>query len=201
MATLLDIVPTILDWFNIKYPKYSIFRHKPPVSLTGTTLLPLTLKNLNEEYSDRDHVYASQSLHEITMYYPMRSVRTKSYKLLHNLNYRMPFPIDQDFYLSPTFQDILNRTKQALEIPWYKNLTQYYYRPQWELFSLETDPKELTNLYGQAKYANIIMDLKLRLNNWQNITQDPWICAPEGVLEDAGKYKNNPQCMPLYNEL
>ena len=113
----------------------------------------------------------------------------------------MPFPIDQDFYLSPTFQDILNRTKQALEIPWYKNLTQYYYRPQWELFSLETDPKELKNLYGHAEYASIIMDLKLSLNSWQNITQDPWICAPEGVLEDAGKYKNNPQCMPLYNEL
>lgn len=38
------------------------------------------------------------------MYYPMRAVRSRRYKLIHNLNYGMPFPIDQDLYLSPTFQ-------------------------------------------------------------------------------------------------
>lgn len=38
------------------------------------------------------------------MYYPMRAIRTKRYKLIHNINYKMPFPIDQDFYVSPTFQ-------------------------------------------------------------------------------------------------
>ena len=49
-------------------------------------------------------IFASQTHHEITMYYPMRAIRTKKYKLIHNLNYKMPFPIDQDFYISPTFQ-------------------------------------------------------------------------------------------------
>lgn len=34
----------------------------------------------------------------------MRAVRTRRYKLLHNLHYAMPFPIDQDLYVSPTFQ-------------------------------------------------------------------------------------------------
>jgi hypothetical protein len=38
------------------------------------------------------------------MYYPMRAIRTKKFKLIHNINYKMPFPIDQDFYLSSTFQ-------------------------------------------------------------------------------------------------
>lgn len=46
----------------------------------------------------------SQTHHEITMYYPMRAVRTHRYKLIHNLNFGMPFPIDQDFYISPSFQ-------------------------------------------------------------------------------------------------
>lgn len=49
-------------------------------------------------------IFASHNLHEVTMYYPMRAVRTHRYKLIHNMNYMMPFPIDQDFYLSPTFQ-------------------------------------------------------------------------------------------------
>lgn len=49
-------------------------------------------------------VFFSQTHHEVTMYYPMRGVRTRRYKLIHNLNYEMPFPIDQDLYVSPTFQ-------------------------------------------------------------------------------------------------
>jgi N-sulfoglucosamine sulfohydrolase len=49
-------------------------------------------------------VFASHVLHEVTMYYPMRMIRTHRYKLIHNLNYQSAFPIDQDFYLSPTFQ-------------------------------------------------------------------------------------------------
>ena len=59
---------------------------------------------LAEPVKETRAVYASQNHHEITMYYPMRAIRTKRYKLIHNLNYKMPFPIDQDFYISPSFQ-------------------------------------------------------------------------------------------------
>ena len=41
MINHLDIVPTILDWFGISYPKYNMFSNQPTVSLTGRTLLPL----------------------------------------------------------------------------------------------------------------------------------------------------------------
>ena len=54
--------------------------------------------------NNKTAVYASQTHHEVTMYYPMRAIRTKRYKLIHNLNFKMPFPIDQDFYVSQTFQ-------------------------------------------------------------------------------------------------
>lgn len=49
-------------------------------------------------------MYGSHNLHEVTMYYPMRFVRTRRYKLIHNINYFAPFPIDQDFYISDVFQ-------------------------------------------------------------------------------------------------
>lgn len=68
------------------------------------------------------------------MYYPTRSVHQGAYHLLHNLHYRMPFPIDQDVYVSPTFQDLLNRTRLSQPTHWFKNLEQYYYRDRWELF-------------------------------------------------------------------
>ena len=50
------------------------------------------------------------------------------YTLIHNLNYWAPFPIDQDGYLAPTFQDILNRTRTRSPLPWRITLKEYYYR-------------------------------------------------------------------------
>lgn len=51
-----------------------------------------------------DAVFGSQEFHEVTMTYPMRMIRTRRYKLIHNINYQLYFPIDQDSYMSPTFQ-------------------------------------------------------------------------------------------------
>ena len=100
MVSLLDIVPTVLDWYGIHYPHYSIFGHKTPqVKLTGKSLLPVLT---SEPRHGWDTVFASHNLHEITMYYPMRVVQTREFKLIKNFNYKMPFPIDQDFNISPT---------------------------------------------------------------------------------------------------
>ena len=198
MTSHLDLVPTVLDWFGIDYPRYKIFRHDRPVQLTGKSLLPV----LTEEPGvDWDYVYASHSLHEITMYYPIRAVRNSRFKLIHNLNYRMPFPIDQDFYFSSTFLDILNRTAHRKPTKWFTTIERYYYRDQWELYDLVQDPNELHNVINRQKYASVLVDLKKRLKDWQNQTFDPWICSPGGVLDDKGRHLGNPQCSPLLNGL
>lgn len=77
---------------------------------------------------------------QVTMYYPTRSVHQGEYHLLHNLHYRMPFPIDQDLYVSPTFQDLLNRTRLREPTHWFKSLEQYYYRERWELYDTRSVP-------------------------------------------------------------
>ncbi|KAL1005498.1 hypothetical protein UPYG_G00059880 [Umbra pygmaea] len=124
-VSLLDITPTILDWFSIPYPHYRLPGDpSTAVRLTGRSLLPA----LTSEPSTWVTVYASQSLHEVTMYYPIRSIYQGAYRLIHNLHYRMPFPIDQDFYVSPTFQDLLNNTVARRPTNWFKTLQQYYYR-------------------------------------------------------------------------
>lgn len=196
MVSLADIVPTVLDWFNIKYPAYKLFGK--PVHLTGKSLLPVLVQ---EPQSGFDTVYASHNLHEVTMYYPMRLVRNRQYKLIQNLNYKMPFSIDQDFFLSDTFQDLLNRTRKGVPTNWFKSLKDYYYRAPWELYDLNSDPKELNNLYMQSKYQSVFKEMRSILRQWQNVTLDPWICAPGGVLEDSGTYKDNPQCFSLDNNV
>ncbi|XP_044253701.1 N-sulphoglucosamine sulphohydrolase [Tribolium madens] len=193
LTSLLDIVPTVLDWFNITEESNEIINRK----LTGKSLLPLLVEE--PQNTTNEAIFASHNLHEVTMYYPMRMIRTHRYKLLHNLNYQTPFPIDQDFYLSPTFQGILNRTKAKENLYWFKTLKQYYNRPEWELYDLKHDPVEVNNLAGKNEYKNVMQELEKRLSEWQNATNDPWICSPHSVLENKGDYANNPQCMPLYN--
>ena len=39
MVTHLDIVPTLLDWLGLSYPKYHIFKKDGAVELTGKSLL------------------------------------------------------------------------------------------------------------------------------------------------------------------
>lgn len=190
MVSLLDIVPTILDWFDIYYPEYKL--NGMPVKLSGKSLLQ------TPSFKD-ETVFASHNLHEMTMYYPMRVVRTKNYKLIQNLNFKMPFPIDQDFFISPTFQDLLNRTAERQETHWYKNLSNYYYRDQWELFDLEKDPYESKNVANDPTYSSVFASLKKMLRDWQMETNDPWICSPSGVLENKGRFKLDPQCLPLFN--
>ena len=98
-VSAVDLVPTVLDWFGVAYPDYKLNRQ--PVKLTGRSLLPILEQ---EPAMGWDSVYASHNLHEVTMYYPMRVVRNRQYKLIHNMNSLSPFNIDQDFYISPTFQ-------------------------------------------------------------------------------------------------
>ncbi|XP_053423843.1 N-sulphoglucosamine sulphohydrolase isoform X2 [Nycticebus coucang] len=186
-----DLTPTILDWLSISYPSYTIFGSEI-VRLTGRSLLPAL-----ETEPPWTTVFGSQSLHEVTMSYPMRSIQHRSFRLVHNLSFRMPFPIDQDFYVSPTFQDILNRTAAGQPTGWYKDLHHYYYRARWELYDQSRDPHETQNLASDPRFSQVLEMLQAQLAKWQWETHDPWVCAPDGVLEE----KLSPQCQPLHNEL
>ncbi|KAM4603515.1 N-sulfoglucosamine sulfohydrolase [Polymixia lowei] len=191
-VSLLDITPTILDWFSVPYGSYRLpSSPTAPVRLTGRSLLPA----LVAEPGGWHTVYASQSLHEVTMYYPIRSVHQGAYHLLHNLHYRMPFPIDQDLYVSPTFQDLLNRTHTGQPTHWFKSLERYYNRDRWELYDTRADPEETRNLASDSAYSAVLESLRQGLQKWQWETGDPWVCGPDYVLED----KLEPRCRPLYN--
>jgi len=182
LVSLVDIVPTILEWHNVEIPS----------GLSGESLL-----QSGNGGSEGRKVYGSQSFHEVTMTYPMRFVRTDRFKLIHNINYQLPFPIDQDFYLSSTFQDILSRTRKNETTHWYKSLDNYYQRKEWELFDLKADPEERYNTANKDSYQTIFRRLKEDLFEWQNRTGDPWLCSPGSVLENKGIYKHRPSCLSL----
>merc|ERR1711915_721322 len=97
-------------------------------------------------------------------------------------------------------QDILNRTKHNVSLPWYKTPRQYYYRPEWEMYDLKIDPEEKYNVFKKESYKPILNELYYKLWKWQNETYDPWICSPHYVLQDSGPYADHHQCLPLFDE-
>ncbi|EDV48548.1 N-sulphoglucosamine sulphohydrolase [Drosophila erecta] len=190
MVSLLDIYPSVLDALQIPRPN--------DTKIVGRSILPV----LREEppIKESDSVFGSHSYHEVTMAYPMRMVRNRRYKLIHNINYWADFPIDQDFYTSPTFQQILNATLNKQSLPWYRSLLQYYQRPEWELYDVKTDPLERFNLAEKAKYNGTLKQLRQQLFDWQVATKDPWRCAPHAVLQEQGIFKDQPACLTLGHE-
>ena len=173
LASTTDIVPTILDWFDLKFPDYKIFGS--PAKLLGKSLLPILE---SEPTMGFDTVFTSQNFHEVTEYYPMRGIRDKHHRLIHNLNFKMPFPIVAPN--SPIFADILNKTLNNVSTHWFKTMHDYYYRGEFELFDLDKDPLESKNMIDDPAYQDVAKELKDKLWQWLVSTNDPWLCMPGG---------------------
>jgi N-sulfoglucosamine sulfohydrolase len=159
LASWVDILPTILDWAGVK----------PPARLPGRSLLPI----LEEENPQGwDEVYASHQFHEVTMYYPMRAVRTRKYKYIRNLAHKLDYPFASDLYHSLTWQGILKRGDAKMGL---RSTEAFLRRPLEELYDVEKDPTETRNLAGEAAHAKTLEALRQKVRAMQQKTGDPWM--------------------------
>ena len=159
MVSWTDITPTILDWATVKNPD----------SLPGRSVLPLLQ---NPAATGWDVVYGSHQFHEITMYYPMRMIRTRTHKLIVNLGYELKYPHPSDLWASPTWQGILSRKDTMMGA---KSVQAFLKRPKVELYDLRADPNELKNLAESTELAKLQSELREKLRDWQKKTNDPWL--------------------------
>ncbi len=157
-----DIVPTVLDFARVKP--------------SGKGRLPgRSFLSILEEPKPKgwDEVYASHTFHEVTMYYPMRAVRSGRYKLIWNIAYPLPFPFASDLWESITWQDSL---KHGEEFMYGKRTIQkLVQRPQFELYDLQTDPDETHNIANDPAHYATLVALQQKLKQFQKRTKDPWI--------------------------
>lgn len=157
MISWTDITPTILDYVNLPV-KNGDFHGRSFKELVES-----------EDIAGWDEIFGSHSIHEITMYYPMRMVRGERYKLIYNITHALPFPVALDLKQSPTWISTENsayfgnRKKEA-----------FIYRPEYELYDLKDDPEELINLSDNPEYKAIFEQLKIKISDFQNRTGDPW---------------------------
>ena len=159
MVSWTDIVPTVLDWAGVKQPG----------TLPGRSVLPVLERDKPEGW---DVVFGSHQFHEVTMYYPMRMVRTRTHKYLLNLAHPLEYPSASDLWASPTWQGVLRREDRWMG---RRSVSAYLHRPREELYDLTADPDELTNLAADPKSAAVLDDLRARLRAWQKATGDPWM--------------------------
>jgi N-sulfoglucosamine sulfohydrolase len=106
------------------------------------------------------------------MYYPMRSVRTRRYKLIHNLAPGLQYPFALDLIQSPTWVGVQQRraTRYAR-----RPIAQFLRRPEFELYDLTADPDEVVNLADTPAQQALKRELIEKLKTFQTATKDPWI--------------------------
>jgi N-sulfoglucosamine sulfohydrolase len=190
MVSWVDLVPTILDFAGVydraagritaqlqkrlpiakPDPEGLQTRVTKPGDLHGRTFLGLLDQ---EQVEGWDEVYASHTFHEIQMYYPMRVVRTRQYKLIWNIAHPLPFPFASDLWAASTWQAQYNLGKDA---PYgAKTVGSYIQRPKFELYDLQSDPYEGHNLADDPKYAKLRDEMIAKIKAFQKRTNDPWI--------------------------
>lgn len=159
LISWVDVMPTVLDYAGVE---------TDGLELNGQSFRPW----LNGETPDGfDRVFGSHTFHEITMYYPMRMIRTPRYKLIWNIAWQLPYPTGWNVYDSSSAAAL--RSPDVLYIGERKK-SDYYNRQKIELYDVVNDPEEVNNLAGKPEYQEVTDELFDELVQFMHDTGDPW---------------------------
>jgi len=158
MVSHVDVFPTLMALIGID----------PPDRLQGHSLLPM-LKG--EEETVREEVFAEISYHATIE--PQRCVRTRRWKYIRRYDQRRTRPLPntddspvKDYLLEYGLSDQPVDTEQ--------------------LYDLVFDPQEDHNLATDPASANVLTEMRQRLDRWMEETADPlrkgYVEAPEGAI-------------------
>lgn len=158
LISWVDIAPTLYDFAGIDVTQFE---------LHGKSFR----RGISHELEGRDQTFASHSFHEVTMYYPMRVIKTERYKLIFNIAHGLEFPLAKDLLQSPTWKSVL---KEGRSFYGKRSVQSLIYRPRIELYDLQTDPDECINLAEDPDMQSIRHALEQQLRAFQKETNDPW---------------------------
>jgi N-sulfoglucosamine sulfohydrolase len=160
MVSLADITPTVLDWTGVAGPAYR---------LHGRSLLPI-LERANAP--GWDDVVLSQVMHEVTMYYPMRTLRDRRYKLIWNIYSKQPWMDASEVLRREPWAETWRRGDTFIG---KRSIEKYLWRDPIELYDLQTDPDEVVNLADDPKFAALRRTMSERLLTRLRETGDNWL--------------------------
>ena len=182
MVSFVDIVPTLLDFAGgydaekgAAKPELATMpagrrTKKGPYKFHGRSFLTILSEKNPEGW---DQISASHTFHEIQMYYPMRVIRDRKYKLIWNIAHPLPYPFASDLWAAPSWQA---QWKKGMDAPYGKRtVREYIHRPKFELYDISADPHESKNLAADPQFAKVLEEYTAKLKKFQEATQDPWV--------------------------
>ena len=161
LVTHLDVYPTVCDVTEIPHPEW----------LQGSSLLPLAGGEVERLH---DEVFGEVNYH--AAYEPQRSVRTDRWRYIRRYdNFGKPILANVDDGFSK---------EVWMRFGWPEQDT----APE-QLYDVVFDPQERHNLAGDARYGQMVEQMRGRLERWMRETDDPLlegdVSLPEGARANA----------------
>jgi N-sulfoglucosamine sulfohydrolase len=179
MISWIDITPTIVSFAGGRSPLYGQpielveLRDQVPAQhgFHGRSFLPVLEQDSPQGW---DEVNASHTFHEVTMYYPMRVVRDRKFKLIWNIANGIPFPFASDLWSSAAWQSVYQLDGMNARYG-VRSAHEYVHRAEFELYDIENDPDEERNLANDPNYSAVLEEYRDRIQSFQQRTSDPWL--------------------------
>ncbi len=146
LAHQIDLYPTLCEWLDIE----------PPDWAEGTSLMPMVR---NPQATVRDAVFTEQNYHGA--YRPLRSVRTVRHRYIRRVGTelsRLAYSADGGAAHACL--------KQAGD--------DQVMVPEEQLYDIVLDPNEVVNVAADPAYKEVLTDLRRRLDDWLEATDDPF---------------------------
>ena len=169
LASTLDLVPTFLTAAGIDVPK----------ELPGQVLQPL-LNGKAAPSTWRKHIVGFTTGSAPGIFYFQQSIRDARYKLIlnplaetaNNKNRFAEAYLKQynSHFAAGCMTEEIATAPQAIQVAYHRFLTP----PPYELYDLQNDPHEFTNLSDSSSHAEIKAQLIAAFRAWQQVTSDPF---------------------------
>lgn len=167
-----DILPTLIEALGGE-PKKKDF--------DGTSFLPVLKGNQSIHNDYAFSVQTSKGIYNGPEAYGIRTVRSKNYRLIWNVNWKNEFTNLVTGGYGP-FESWERKAKEGdpfaqKRVKWYKK------RPQFELYDLRKDPYELHSLTDEPAYSSVKKNLKKELRQWMEQQGDKGAETERKALE------------------
>lgn len=174
MVSWVDILPTLID----------VVGGEVPGNLDGRSFAPVLAGKAD---SHRKRIFATHSGDRMMNVYLSRSIRTDQYKLIWNPHPEFAFTTHIDLLLRETSGDYFKQWIDSAQTDERaaKVLASHHGRPEFELFDLQNDPDELTNLAGQPDLVQLQADLLSELKAWTKDQGDQLTVFHQPLMLDA----------------
>jgi len=186
MVQYVDILPTLIEAAGGDSRKIDTGLPGAPdggQGFDGRSFLPVLL---GDQTDHRDFVFGVHTTRGIirgTWNYPIRSIRSRDFELIWNLNYKERF--QNVLTANDERSDYWNAWKRAARngnAEAKKLVDMYVQRPEFEFYDLRNDPYELNNRADDPAFAEKIAAFKTELDAWMQQQGDEGIAT-----EDAAK--------------